>query len=510
MRFTVLPVNNRVRSGSRGWFLNSDNWDDYTYKTQYFLRYGDDAGLHDIGQVKIGRFAMGDDRRPSIPAEFEQLGQEFFSLGQDDSYYLALRELGDDIREPVLRALRDAALDLELFDRAAEEEVFSTSLMRSVHRDTIVRQFNRIARGGPALTDYRFAYQSPPPGDGSGPGLTLLFNVQPESHPPTNIHALIGSNGVGKTRLLNRLARAVADGAATPEQAGTVTDLTDLAATRIRGRASAAPFANLVSVCFSVFDPFTPITHPNGIDHTYVSINQPPDAESGLMVPKDQQTLVSEFLRTVQGLTGARRHRWERALATLETDPLFRDAEISAGADPSSIADGEAQAVFENLSSGHKIVLLAMTHLADSVAERTLVLIDEPETHLHPPLLSAFVRAVSDLLIDRNGVAIVATHSPVVLQETPRTCVWKLSRSGDLLRADQPEIETFGENVGILTREAFGLEVTRSGFHQEIQKAVDEGLTYEQVVDRFGGQLGSEARGIARALIAVRDRQGFL
>ena len=64
-----------------------------------------------------------------------------------------------------------------------------------------------------------------------------------------------------------------------------------------------------------------------------------------------------------------------------------------------------------------------MTHLADRVAERTLVLIDEPETHLHPPLLSAFVRAMSDLLIDRNGVAIIATHSPVVLQETPRTCV---------------------------------------------------------------------------------------
>ena len=190
------------------------------------------------------------------------------------------------------------------------------------------------------------------------------------------------------------------------------------------------------------------------------------------MVPKDRQALRREFLRTVQGLTGARRRRWERALATLETDPLFRDAEISVGADPSSVAGGEAQALFESLSSGHKIVLLAMTHLADSVAERTLVLIDEPETHLHPPLLSAFIRALSDLLIDRNGVAIIATHSPVVLQETPRTCVWKLRRSGSLQTADQPEIETFGENVGILTREAFGLEVTRSGFHREIEKAV--------------------------------------
>ena len=269
----------------------------------------------------------------------------------------------------------------------------------------------------------------------------------------------------------------------------------------------AAPFANLVSVCFSVFDPFTTISQPNGIDHTYVSINNPSDSEAGQMVPKDRQALMREFLLTVQGLTGPRRRRWDALWRPWKLIPLFRDAGISAGPEPSSIAGGEAQALFESLSSGHKIVLLAMTHLADRVAERTLVLIDEPETHLHPPLLSAFIRAVSDLLIDRNGVAIIATHSPVVLQETPRTCVWKLRRSGSLLTADQPEIETFGENVGILTREAFGLEVTRSGFHRDIQKAVDDGLSYEQVLEQFDRQLGSEARGIARALIAARDRQ---
>jgi hypothetical protein len=36
-----------------------------------------------------------------------------------------------------------------------------------------------------------------------------------------------------------------------------------------------------------------------------------------------------------------------------------------------------------------------------------------------PPLLAAMMRALSDLLVDRNGVAVVATHSPVVLQEVP-------------------------------------------------------------------------------------------
>lgn len=505
MHFTVLPVRGRVPHDGREAFLISDNWDDYTYKTTFILKYKDDTGLHDIGQLKIGRFSMGEDRRPGIPGEFDELGEEYFSLGQDDSYYVALRELGDEVRGTVLRSLRDAAFDTQLLSRAIDEDVFRRSLMRDVRRNTVVWQFRRIAAGGAALTPYRFAYESPPPVDG-GRGLRLSFAVEPESRPPTNIHALIGTNGVGKTRLLNRLARAVADGAVTPDEAGAIIHLSELGVPLRDG--SAAPFANLVSVCFSVFDPFTPISQPNEIEHTYVSINRPAGGEAGLLVPKDRQALTREFVETAHSLTGPRRRRWERALATLETDPLFRDAEISAGAESSSVADGTAEAMFESLSSGHKIVLLAMTHLADRVAERTLVLIDEPETHLHPPLLSAFIRAVSDLLIDRNGVAIIATHSPVVLQETPRTCVWKLRRSGGLLTANQPDIETFGENVGILTREAFGLEVTRSGFHREIQKAVEEGLSYQQVLEHFGQQLGSEARGIARALIAVRERRG--
>src|SRR5207247_1873289 len=142
-----------------------------------------------------------------------------------------------------------------------------------------------------------------------------------------------------------------------------------------------------------------------------------------------------------------------------------------------------AQGLFRRLSSGHKIVLLTITKLVETVEERSLVLLDEPEAHLHPPLLSAFIRTLSDLLIDRNGVASVATHSPVVLQEVPRSCVWKVRRTGEVVVAERPEIETFGENVGVLTRDVFGLEVTQSGFHKLISDAVGEEHSYDAVVD---------------------------
>jgi len=164
----------------------------------------------------------------------------------------------------------------------------------------------------------------------------------------------------------------------------------------------------------------------------------------------------------------------------------------------------QATSLFGKLSSGHKIVLLTITRLVETVEERSLVLLDEPEAHLHPPLLSAFIRALSDLLINRNGVAIIATHSPVVLQEVPLSCAWKLRRNGYEAVAERPEVETFGENVGVLTREVFGLEVPQSGFHKLLQEAVEHAENFEAVLESFDHQLGAEARAIARGLIAAR------
>lgn len=106
-------------------------------------------------------------------------------------------------------------------------------------------------------------------------------------------------------------------------------------------------------------------------------------------------------------------------------------------------------------------------------------MIDEPESHLHPPLLSAFTRALSDLLTNRNAVAIIATHS-VVLQEVPKSCVSVISRTRLVATVEPPEFETFAENVGTLTRHVFGLEVNKSDFHELLARAVSSGMTFDE------------------------------
>ena len=205
---------------------------------------------------------------------------------------------------------------------------------------------------------------------------------------------------------------------------------------------------------------------------------------------------------------GERRERWRHAITTLESDSLIEESDIKGLIDLDEKEWKKTAAKkFGALSSGHAIVILTATRLVELVDERTLVLFDEPEGHLHPPLLSALVRALSNLLVERNGIAIVATHSPVVLQEVPRSCVWLIDRSGGETRVERPSHETFGENVGTLTSEVFGLEVTRSGFHKLVATAVEREPSYEQVLYYFGDELGAEARAIAKGLLAARTRR---
>lgn len=71
----------------------------------------------------------------------------------------------------------------------------------------------------------------------------------------------------------------------------------------------------------------------------------------------------------------------------------------------------------------------------------------------------------------------------------------------------RPEIETFGENVGTLTRDVFGLDVAKSGFHTVLADLVKAGDSYEQILKKLGGSLGYEAKGILKAMIVNRDEQ---
>jgi hypothetical protein len=75
-------------------------------------------------------------RRPDLPVHFAHLDNRFFSLGQDADYYEAIGKLDPEAAEDLLALLNDIVRDEQLYQRAREERVTGTSLMRSVNERT--------------------------------------------------------------------------------------------------------------------------------------------------------------------------------------------------------------------------------------------------------------------------------------------------------------------------------------------------------------------------------------
>lgn len=502
-------------------FLIVDYWDDwFSFRTMFTMIVFDNQGQrHTPGSVKIGQAGLlpsrgGEDlppgrRRPDLPPNFEALDPaHHFSLGQDEDYYATLRTLPQDFGITILKGLCDCAYNLEIFARHLNEPVMSQSLLRSVHEPNVRHRLHRLAHGDAVLTRFEFEYTLPAPPIENGvpppPPTPMQFLVSPDAEPPTNLHVLVGRNGAGKTRCIQSIINTLLERDSETAPRGELR--------RLGTNQNEWAFSGLVSVSFSAFDDFIPPSAATlRISAAFVGLRSQREVNDKLIDElKNTQELAKDFVQSLERCKGEpRRSRWLRAVATLATDPLFFD--VVAAVDHLVDLNGDdwkdqAAHFFRRLSSGHAIVLLTTTRLVELVDERTLVVLDEPEAHLHPPLLSAFVRAVADLLVARNGVAIISTHSPVVLQEVPRNCVWKLRRTRTRSAVERPSIETFGESAGVLTREVFGLEVTNSGFHQLVSAVAREhGQTYEAVETHFAGQLGSEARALARSLLTQRQ-----
>ena len=511
----------------RAYLRINDRWNDHLFYTSYFLYAPDLKGeQHQIGIVKIGKKGQTEKQRHEIvPVNFVTLGEDYFSLGNNFSYYVDLNRIRDDIRDGILNGLRDVVYAPNLFNKFKEEKVTTESLMRCTNTlnkippETVQGQFARIVNGRECLSKYHFTYTLPRDEgiNETEATLKLEFKVEPGSLPPTNVHALIGHNGVGKSHILKSMISCLIENGP---------DIKDLEFNRKWGE-NTKLFDKLISITFSAFDTFEPLpssedtqNSTDRLPYTYIGPKKESEKEPGVFLDKSADDLTDEFVGSYSSLLKEKAHRsqwrqWRQALETFKkSDPVFQSPDFVSLAiedDPFPFGGSthkelqeKARDLFNKLSTGQKFALLTITRLVELTEERTLLLIDAPESQLSSPLLSAFIRAISDLLKIRDGVAIIATRSPVILREIPQSCVWKIYHDGPLVKAEQLEIETFGENAGVLARAVFGSEATHSGYHQILKDAVDACSDFSEVLDKFDKKLGGEARAVARSILADR------
>lgn len=503
-------------------YLSRLNWNDwYQYETSFNLFFKNLEGKFiQIGEVKISSKGLEPSkdindiqkgkRRVSLPSSFDKLDEKYFSLGQNENYYELINTLPAEYKEKILIGLRDCAYDLSILEDNKNENSLNESLLRFISINNVKNKYHRLTQGNPALTRYYFQYTLP-----ERNGISIEFDINPLEKPSTNVHVIIGRNGVGKTRLIHNIMKSIL---LNSNDFGVIDKL------NLLYHEDKWDFSGVVYSSFSVFDKFSIDSKEiiNGIKYNRIGClsDDVVDLNNEILSLNNKgddslsSKLKKEFLSSLSKCREEKRKiRYLDAISILERDPIFKEANISSFLDnekwSNSNTNHDADKAFSLLSSGHATILLIITRLVELVDENTLVILDEPENYLHPPLLSSFIRALSNLLDNRNGVAIVATHSPVVLQEVPKNCVWQLSRAGSNIKLERPRIETFGENIGILTNEVFGLEVTNSGFHAVLSNLIDKAnldsdvaTLYNELLDSLHYKLGAEGRSILRGLIA--------
>lgn len=154
------------------------------------------------------------------------------------------------------------------------------------------------------------------------------------------------------------------------------------------------------------------------------------------------------------------------------------------------------------LSSGElsfvRFAALASLHIENS----SLLLFDEPETHLHPAFISQFVSLLDNLLKQTGSAAIIATHSAYFVREAFEDQVHVL-RSGPNreISVEEPVLRTFGADVGTISWFVFGEdEPSRLARSVENRIAADA-ISWKEVEADYKDELSLDLLGEIRANI---------
>ncbi|HEL0004838.1 TPA: AAA family ATPase [Streptococcus equi subsp. zooepidemicus] len=542
MRFNVVKSTTEIINDNEIYLIHTawDDWFQYNTKYRVYLKQG--GTVIKLGETKIAETGL-ETGGPNLPDNFEFLGSEFYSLGTDSEYYKnILDNFSSDLeRNDFYRSIRDVAADDRIYNNVKNLDPFISSLSRGIRNTLIEGNFRRLTQGISEPKDFSFSFVP-------NESCKLEFNIDPSRKPvPTNVHAIVGRNGVGKSTLLKDLLISIKDEDASKFITGEgvwagIEKIHDF-------------FSNILFFSYSIFDEkpdiksnyskegmsFIPITYSSTLlsickeKYPDMDFNEYYDAkinrlkfinEAGECVSPEeisnQDTIEAKdgtdiritekteevekvkrpnpwtwiFMDSLLNCLERKPILWTKMMRILYSDPIF--SELDCISLVSNFLEQESNEYlrtfynfFEKLSSGHKIVMLSLTRMIELAEEKVLVIIDEPELYLHPPLLSSFIRCLSELMIQRNGVAILATHSPVVLQELQSTTVHKISRIGSTLIAERPEVETFGQSISSLMTEVFSLETEKSGFITVIDNIIKGSVSEERTLDTYLDYFGS-------------------
>ncbi|WP_127074170.1 AAA family ATPase [Pelagibacterium lentulum] len=155
-------------------------------------------------------------------------------------------------------------------------------------------------------------------------------------------------------------------------------------------------------------------------------------------------------------------------------------------------------------SSGELSIAITFMSLAAALEDDSLILIDEPETNLHPEWQARYL----DLLLStfssyRNCHYILATHSPLILSDSPQNATLASLSSASLRHGE----EVSGRPVDFLLVEAFDVA---SGDNYYVQEQLVKALRLAADGEARGSEYQNTVRSLVRIRSMIKDNPGVV
>tara|TARA_R110002167_G_scaffold287357_1_gene492221 strand:- start:1526 stop:3451 length:1926 start_codon:yes stop_codon:yes gene_type:complete len=447
-------------------YLKTNDWDDYGSQTTFRLFYYYSAlSFEKIGDVKITN-GESDKTKEVIDRQFISLDDSFCSLGQDEYYYKNLLRIFNHKLQSILYALKDASYFTEINDKFSANSIFIHSIIRGDEVEQLSRNIRFILEGRSLKNKYNFNYIFTPNYSSTPIDIDLNFNNTLEF--TDRIFAVIGKNGAGKTQLISSLP-------------------IDISESNLSSFKPDKPiFSKIIAVSYSVFDNFK---KPNQkIDFNYVFCGLLNEDKS---LPTKSQK-VENFLKEYGKIKYYNRvEKWKDILRNFIDEEVLKDVFVNnslrAPGDYNDYKINESKFVeiIDKLSSGQGIMLEIMTKIVANIRFDSLILFDEPETHLHPNAITQLISAIYDLVESFDSYCLITTHSPIIIQNIFGKNVYVMEKDNNVPVLRKIGVESFGENLTVLTEDIFENREINKHYKIMLDKMIERYFDYEVIIEKI-------------------------
>lgn len=440
----------------------NSTWNDYSAYTEFFLFYHDELP----NAVLIGRLKIISNLEGSVdkllPSKFKILSDKFCSLGQHEDYYKTLKEKFPKDFESLLYSLQDVAFFSEIREKFEKLPKYKSSLIRYDTAERIARQmkYNLYDYDLKNLYKFKYAFQ---PVYADSP-VDVEFNFDAQLDVPNRIYAVIGKNGAGKTQLISSLPLNISK----------------------KHKESFYPkiplFSKVIAVSYSIFDSFDIPRKTATFNYVYCGLRN----EKRELIT--ERGLVLRFHNSWKAIEAKGRiNQWRSILSNFIDEEILDEFLIPQQSAAELISYKVSVEGFgkikQRLSSGQSIVLYIITEIVANINFDSLILYDEPETHLHPNAITELMNTIYELVSEFQSYCIIGTHSPLVIRELLSKSVFVLDRVGNTPSLRKIKIESFGENISTLTEEVFGNKDTAKQYKSIIRGLVSHGRSFDEIVN---------------------------